>query len=163
MHKCLCLWVSVFEATTTSASFTTTTVGTTPAPTAMYGCTLGATTAVQRDVAYDIRCQHDVNTQNVTWTFTSSGDQSTSVLVQCMVYSRNPDVHCRSLLPYFNIARPDFMYTSLQVVWDLLPQSMTQGVLACSLDQASTQVCRVVIDTQAGKCFLESLHRRCLV
>jgi hypothetical protein len=81
----------------------------------MQGCALGDTTVVRRDETYDIRCQHDVNTQNVTWTFTSSVDQSTSVLVQCMVYSRNPDVHCRSLLPYFNIARPDFMYTTLMV------------------------------------------------
>jgi hypothetical protein len=101
---------------------------------------------VRRNSAYDIRCQHDVNTQNVTWTFTSSVDQSTSVLVQCMVYSRNPDVHCRSLLPYFNIARPDFMYTSLQVVWDLLPQSMTQGVLQCSLDGHAVQRCLVFLD-----------------
>jgi hypothetical protein len=63
-----------------------------------------------------------------------------------MVYSRNPDVYCRSLLPYFNIARPDFMYTSLQVVWDMLPQSMTQGVLQCSLDGQAVQRCPVFLD-----------------
>jgi hypothetical protein len=90
-------------------------------------------------------------------------DQSTSVLVQCMVYSRNPDVHCRSLLPYFNIARPDFMYTSLQVVWDLLPQSMTQGVLQCSLDGQAVQRCLVFLDATTTGLFSVCFFKVALV
>jgi hypothetical protein len=122
---------------------------TTQAPQAMYGCALGSTITVQRDVAYDIRCQHDGNTQNVTWTFTSAVDQSTQELVQCMVYSRNPDMYCKSLLPYFNIVRPDFMYTSLQVVWDLLPPNMRQGQLECSLDGQTSKICDIYLDARS--------------
>ena len=108
---------------------------------------------VSRNEPYNITCDINEYTRNVTWTFLSLLDGTTDIIVNnCVLISPNRESSsCLSKVPYFNVLRPHYAYTSLAIVWDELPAEKTYGKIMCSLDGKPTDSCYLKIDLSAGK------------
>ena len=111
------------------------------------------TIPVSRNEPYNVTCDVSETTRNVTWTFLSLLTGDTDVVVNdCLLISPNRESSsCRSKVPYFTIHRPHYAYTSLEIVWDQLPENKTYGKIMCSLDGRPPDSCYLVINVTAGE------------
>ena len=114
---------------------------------------------ISRNEPYNVTCDLTETTRNVTWTFLSLLTGDTDVVVNdCLLISPNRESSsCRSKVPYFTIHRPHYAYTSLEIVWDQLPDNKTYGKIMCSLDGRPPDSCLLVINVTAGEDSLGSM------
>ena len=130
----------------------------TPA-TSLQQCNGVGTIPVSRNEPYNVTCDITETTRNVTWTFLSLLTGDTDVVVNdCLLISPSRESSsCRSKVPYFTIHRPHYAYTSLEIVWDQLPDNKTYGKIMCSLDGRPPDSCYLVISVTAGEDSLGSM------
>ena len=108
---------------------------------------------LRRGDPHNVTCEMRDTTRNVSWAFLSLIDGTTEVLVDnCVLISPNREAsNCQSLLPYFRVQRPHYAYTSLEVVWDLVPAEKTYGRILCSLDGGPPDSCYLILRLDPGE------------